>query len=56
MTMKNNRLTDRPAAMAARLLAVLMLMLIAFGANAVDCPMLYSQSGAIRAHGPVPLM
>jgi YD repeat-containing protein len=55
MTMKNNRLTDGPAAMVARLLAVLMLMLSSIDANAVDCPMLYSQSGAIPGTSDCPV-
>ncbi|MFL9903038.1 DUF6531 domain-containing protein [Paraburkholderia fungorum] len=44
--MKNKRLTEGPAGMAARLLAALMLLMVAFAANADDCFTLYSKSGA----------
>jgi len=44
--MTRNRINEIPAGMAARLLAALMLLTMAFGANADDCFTLYSKSGA----------
>ena len=45
--MKNNKVTESPASMAARLLAAFVLLLVAFGANATDCNALYAATGAV---------
>lgn len=44
--MKRNRIIERPATIATRFLAAFMLLIVTFGANAVDCFSLYAQSGA----------
>ncbi|MGB8417920.1 DUF6531 domain-containing protein [Paraburkholderia sp.] len=44
--MKNSRVTENPAGMAARLLAAFMLLMFAFGANAADCNAVWTATGA----------
>jgi YD repeat-containing protein len=44
--MKNKRLNETQAGMAARMLAAFMLLMVAFGANAADCNALYAATGA----------
>lgn len=45
--MKKNGVTESQAGIVVRLLAVVMLLMVSFGANATDCNALYAATGAV---------